>query len=63
MVLMNFVEFVVFKILLDLVSMQNILNATNCWYKQICKTIQRHLTFIFDVLLGSAIGFVSLLVS
>ena len=34
MVLMNFVAFVVFKILLNLVSMQNLLNANNCWHKQ-----------------------------
>ena len=30
---------------------------------KIWKTVQRDLIFIFDVLLGSAIGFVSLLVS
>ena len=30
MVLINFVAFVVFKILLNLVSMQNLLNANNC---------------------------------
>ena len=30
LVLMNFLIFVVFKILLNLVSMQNLLNANNC---------------------------------
>ena len=34
MILKNFVAFVVFKILLNLVSMQNLLNANNCWHKQ-----------------------------
>ena len=33
MVLMNFAGFVVFKIY-NLVSMQNVLNANNCWHKQ-----------------------------
>ena len=33
MVLMNFVAFLVFKIFLNLVSVQNILNANNCWHK------------------------------
>ena len=60
MVLMNFVVFVVFKILLNLVSMQNLLNANNL--SKIWKTVQGDLIFIFDVLLGSAIGFVSFLV-
>ena len=30
---------------------------------KICKTVQRDLIFIFDLLLGSAIGFVSFVVS
>ena len=60
MVLMNFVAFVVFKILLNLVSMQNLLNANNL--SKIWKTVQGDLIFIFDVLLGSAIGFVSFLI-
>ena len=34
MVLINFVAFVVFKILLNLFSMQNHLDANNCWHKQ-----------------------------
>ena len=34
MVLINFVAFIVFKILLNLVSMQNLLNGNNCWHKQ-----------------------------
>ena len=59
MVLMNFVAFVVFKILYNLVSMQNVLTAG---ISKILKTVQRDLTFIFDVLLGSAISFVSSLV-
>ena len=33
MVLMNIVAFAVFKILLNLVFMQNLLNANNCWHK------------------------------
>ena len=55
MVLMNFVAFVVFKILYNLVSMQNLSS-------KILKTVQRDRIFIFDVLLGSAISFVSILV-
>ena len=34
MILINFVALVVFKILLNLVSTQNLLNANNCWHKQ-----------------------------
>ena len=34
MVLMNFLAFVVFEIISNLVSMQNSLNAYNCWHKQ-----------------------------
>ena len=34
MLLIYFVAFVVFKILFNLVSMQNLLNANNCWHKQ-----------------------------
>ena len=63
MVLINFVAFVVFKILLNLVSMQNLLNANNCWHKQNLETVQRDLIFFFDVLLGSIISFVSFLVT
>ena len=58
MILINFVAFVVFKILYNLVSMQSLLNANNCWYKG----VQGDLIFIFDALLGSAISFVSFLV-
>ena len=56
MILINLVAFVVFKILLNLVSMQNLLNANNL--SKIWKTVQGDLIFIFDVLLGSAIGFI-----
>ena len=59
MVLMNFVAFVVFKILYNLVSMQNVLTAG---ISKILKIVQRDLTFIFGVLLGSVISFVSSLV-
>ena len=38
MVLVNFVEFVVFKILFDLVSMQNLLNANTDDINKIRKT-------------------------
>ena len=47
MVLINFVAFVVFKILLNLISMQNF------W-----KTVQGDHIFVFNVLLGSAVGFI-----
>ena len=54
MVLMNFVAFVIFKILLNLVSMQNLLNANNCWHKQNLENCP----IILNLLLGSAIGFI-----
>ena len=56
--LANFVAFLVLKILYNLVSMQNFLNAKlfNCWL------VQGDLTLIFDVLSESHIGFVSVLV-
>ena len=60
MVLMNFVISVVFKILFNLVSMENLLNAD---ISKFWKTVQRDLIFIFDALLGSVIGFASLVVS
>ena len=59
MVLINFVTFVVFRILYNLVSMQNLLTAD---VRKIWKTVQRDLIFIFEVLLGSAIIFVSIFV-
>ena len=59
MVLINFVAFVVFRILYNLVSMQNLLTAD---IKKIWKTVQRDLIFIFEVLLGSTIIFVSIFV-
>ena len=55
MILINFVAFVVFKILFNAVSMQNLLNAD---MSKIWKTVQRDLIFIFNVLLGSAIAFI-----
>ena len=58
MVLVNFVEFVVFKILFDLVSMQNLLNANTDDINKIRKTALPDLIFIFNVLLRSATGFI-----
>ena len=55
MILINFVAFVVFKILLNAVSMQNLINAD---MSKIWKTVQRDVIFIFNVLLGSAIAFI-----
>ena len=57
MVLMNFVAFVVFKILYNLVSMQSLLAGD---ISKIQKTVQRDLIFIFDIILGSGISFGSL---
>ena len=62
MVLMNSVAFVVFEILYNLVSMQNLLNANTADISTIWETVLRDLIFIFDVILGSAISFVSILV-
>ena len=62
MVLMNFVAFVVFKILYNLVSMKNVLNTITADTSKIWKTVQGGLIFIFDELLRSGISFVSFLV-
>ena len=51
--------FAVFKILHNLVSTHNVLNAG---ISKIWKTLLRDLIFIFDVLLRSAISFVSFFV-
>ena len=59
MALIKFVAFVVFEILRNLISMQNILNANNCDVSKILKTFQCDLTFIFDILSESLFGFVS----
>ena len=45
MVLVNFMTFVVLKILGNLVSMQNYLNANHC---ETSKTVQRDLIFILN---------------
>ena len=57
MVLVNFVTFVVLKILNNLFSMQNSLNANDADASEIWKTIQRELTFILNVLSESRIHF------
>ena len=57
MVLVNFVTFVVLKILDNLFSMQKPLNANNCWRKQISKTVQRDPTYILNVVSESSIHF------
>ena len=49
--------FVVLNILDNLFSMQNSLNANNCWRKQILKTFQADLTYILNVLSESSIHF------
>ena len=62
MVLMNFVAFVVSKILYDLASTQNLLHANNYWHKQNLENCPAWPHIDFDILLGSAISFVSFLV-
>ena len=47
MTLVNFVAFVVFKILENLVSMQNTLNTSNCWRKQNFKNCPAQSYFYF----------------
>ena len=49
MVLMDFVAFAVLNISLNLVSMQNLLNANNYWHKQNLRIVQRDLIFILNV--------------
>ena len=50
MVLMNFVVLAIFKISrLNLVSMPNLLNANNCWYKQNFQNVRADLISIFNV--------------
>ena len=58
----SWVAFVVFEILRNLVSMQNVLNTNNCWRKQNFENFQHDLTFIFDVLSESLLGFVSYMI-
>ena len=60
MTLVKFVTFVVLKILDNLVSMQNSLNANNCWSKQNFETVQRNLTFILNGLSEPSIHFTQL---
>ena len=57
MALVNFVTFIVLKVLDNLFSMQSSLNANNCWRSKISKTVQRDLTFILNVLSESSIQF------
>ena len=62
MVLVNFVAFLLLKILYNLVSMKYLLNANNRWHKLNLENVQRDFVFIFDVLSESRIGFVLFLV-
>ena len=62
MVLMNFLAFVIFKMLLNLISMQNLLNANNCWHKQNLENYPTWPHVHFQLYMFSAIGFVSFLV-
>ena len=57
MALVNFVTFIVLKLLDNLFSMQSSLNENNCWRSKISKTVQRDLTFILNVLSESSIQF------
>ena len=57
MALVKFVTFVVLKILENLVSMQNLLNANN-W--KIRKTVQPKFTFILNILSEFSIHFTQL---
>ena len=58
MTLVNFVTFIVLKILNNLFSRQNLLNSNNCWRSQISKTVSRDLTFlILNVLFEFSIHF------
>ena len=57
MALVKFVTFVVLKILENLVSMQNLLNANN-W--KIRKTVQPKFTFILNILSEFSIHFAQL---
>ena len=54
MALVKFMTFVVFKISDNLVSMQNSLNANNCWRKQ---NVEPSLTFILNFILEFSIHF------
>ena len=54
--LVNFVAFLILKILYNLVSRKYFLNANDC------RHVQRNLTFSFDVVSKSRIDFVSFLV-
>ena len=62
MLLLNFVAFVIFKILLNLASMQIFKMQITADISKIRKTVQGDLIFIFDARFGSVIGFVSFLV-
>ena len=56
MALVNFVTFIVLKILGNLVSMQNFLNA-NTDVNEISESVQHDLNFILNVLSVSTINF------
>ena len=57
MALVKFVTFVILKILENLVSMQNLLNANS---RKIRKTVQPKLTFILNILSEFSIHFTQL---
>ena len=58
MTLINFVTFVVLKVLDNLFFMQNSLNANNCWRKQNFENyLQHNFTFILNLLSESSIHF------
>ena len=57
MVLVNFMTFLVLKILGNLASMKNYLNANNC---EISKTVQRKLIFILNAFWESSTHFTKL---
>ena len=60
--LVNFIAFLLLKILYNLVSMKYFLNAITGDINKILKSVQSDLTFIYDVLSELRIGFVSFLV-
>ena len=62
MVLLNSVAFVVFKILRNLVSMQNFLNANNCGHKENFGNCPMRPHLYFNVLTEYVINFASNLV-
>ena len=53
MTFINFLVFVVRKLLHNLVFAQKFLFANNCWRKQISKSIQANIAFISNALSGT----------